>query len=201
MCYIQKKFKNDPYDGIVNYFNNIPSLKVTDLIIAEGVSQRTWGLPSTIIDYSITGTSDSDQYASPDNQNQAYLILKFPFPIYITDYTFRTRTNEKHKNILQSWKIECSYYGKKYEQADSRFETKELYNDNFHTYHCQKPRSGVYIKITMTNTNTGGNWFFHLSRVEFFGKIGVFSSERNCFVTSNRIINLKLNYLFIIFIF
>ena len=172
MCILNKTYIDDPFFGIVNFFNSVPSHSFTEFIQADGETYTgdNWGPPLNIINYSIINDNNaSEQWVSPNNENLAYVLLTFQFPIYVTNYTLKTRPKPRYDNLPKGWKILCSNDKTTFEEADSQT-NQDLSEIRFKTYECKNPMICKYIKVQMTQS-TPSNWHFHLTRLEFFGSI------------------------------
>ena len=175
MCLVQKSYHNKDYEGIVNFFNNIPSHSFTEFISASAECHADWGPPLNILNYSITGTNHNNQFASLDSKENANITLKFKYPIYFNKYTLRTRTDGDNVNILNSWVVEGSLKDEKFEEIDSQDDNNILRNNLEATFSCKTPKLVTSIRIKLTKPsgkeNDKDKWHLHLSRVEFYGTI------------------------------
>ena len=181
MCLVYKPYISDPFSGIVNFFNNIPSHSFTEYIQADGITSTSdnWGPPTTIINYSITGTETQDQWVTPDDEELSFVLFSLTYPIYITHYTLKTRSQELiTENLAKGWDVFCSYDNETFAKIDSQT-NQDLEEKRFQTYECDTPMVCKYIKIKLTQ-NSDGKWHFHLSRVEFFGNIILINKNYLC---------------------
>ena len=175
MCLVQKSYHNKDFDGIVNFFNNIPLHSFSEYISAYGVVSGVWGPPTTVINYSITGNGKSDQFASIESENLANITIKFVYPIYFKKYTLRTRIDGLEENILTSWVVECSMDDEKFTTVDTQNNNPILREKKKATFTCSNPIISKTIRIRVTspsgNKDQTDLYHLHLSRVEFYGSI------------------------------
>ena len=177
MCLVQKSFHHKEYDGIVNFFNNIPSHSFAEFISAYGSIYESWGSPLTVVNYSITGNESTYQFASENDENKANITLKFVYPIFFTHYTLKTRSDGFDENILNSWVVEGSLDGNDFKQADKQDNNDILGSKISETFKCQSPMIANVVRIRMTKAtkypidDRPEKWHLHLSRVEFYGSI------------------------------
>ena len=165
MAYFERRAKNS-FDGFVNYFtqNNI---KVSDYFTAEGSTADGWGSPSVLLDYSKTGNSSTDQWGSRLNEQVVTFTLKCN--IYLTHYRLRSRLSSID-NMPVSWYVEGSVVKGSWTKIDTKEDRTELLTlGSSYTYACDKPMTLKYIRFTETNTTHDKH--FHLSRIEFFGRM------------------------------
>ena len=182
MCNIHIPYKDEPFSGIVNFFNNVPYHEFTEFMNVEAYkyndTQNDWGFPITIINYSITGTSNLDQWVSPNNKDQAYFNLSFKYPIYITNYTLKTRSGTVLENLPKGWNVSCIFHNKEFVIADSQ-KDQNLNISRQQTYKIQNPMICQNIQVKMTEKYSD-KWHFHVSRIEFFGDIILLSKNYLC---------------------
>ena len=178
MCTINRPYKDgNEFNGIVYYFNNIRGHSFDDFITANGSTFQNWGPPTTLINYSITGTNASDQWVSPNNESEAFVVLKFEYPIFITNYTLQTRTDTDEKVALpKSWSLTCSFDGINYFPT-SDITSDILLNHRIGTFPVNTSTICQYVKFQMTSNSSNGSWHFHLSRVELYGSVISLSND------------------------
>jgi len=162
-----------PFNGFINYFHK--RTDVFSFFKAESEAyNNNWGDASKVINYSITGNHPLSQWVSPPDPSKSYIVFNFKCPIYLTHYTLRTRTDIS-ENFPVSWIVECSYDGKNWFLVDTKVDRKELLDVYANwTYKCD--RAFMYakkIRIWCKKTTSSDLNHFHLSRVEFFGKMDI----------------------------
>ena len=164
-----------PFKGFVDYFTRRTNT-VFNYFNAEGEkNEEHWGDASVVLDYSITCTEYSCQWASPGytDNTKSFIIFSFKCPIFLTHYTLRNRLNTRDPTP-RSWKVECSIDKDYWHLIDTKTDDNNLNSAAAnHTYKCDKSfMYAKYVKISLIKTNTQ-YFFFHLSRVEFFGKMDI----------------------------
>ena len=165
-------YPDEPFGGFVNYFTIKSKGNISKYIIAEGEMYSNFGPPSTTIDYSITGTDRSDQWVSPQPIESANIVYTFKYPLFLTHYTMKTRT-DVDGSFQTDWLVECSNDKKKW----TRIDTKNNINDfakvgDYFTYQCDKPSIyAKYVRFNLTSVTYRGCYHFHISRMEFFGRM------------------------------
>ena len=174
-----------PFNGFINYFYK--RTNVFSFFKAEGTKYTSgWADASSVIDYSITCTVESCNWVS--SNEQSYIVFTFECPIYLTHYTLRTRT-DYNESFPVSWTVECSYDDdSKWFTVDTKTNREELKGQGaYHTFQCDKTfMYAKKIRIWCKGTTNTNYYAFHLSRVEFFGKMDVgqcklpFSVNRRC---------------------
>ena len=164
---------HDSFDGLVNYISKIPNKYVFDFISTEGTPYGQWGSPNNVLDYSITGTSTNEQWVSPSDKDSSFLLFTFvQFDFYITDYTLRTRTDTDARAFPKYWKVDGSIDKTNWFNIDTKEQRNELTSTGaYATFHCDNASKVRYLKIQMTEKSLYDWYNFHVSRVEFFGKI------------------------------
>ena len=162
-----------PFNGFINYFYK--GADVFSFFKAEGEKYASqWGDASTVINYSITCIDTSCQWVSTNDQSKSFILFTFECPIFLTHYTLKTRTLG-NENFPISWTVECSYDGVNWLTADTKTNREELIgNGAYHTFKCDKAfMYAKKIRIWCKGTTTPSIYYFHLSRVEFFGKMDI----------------------------
>ena len=166
-----------PFNGFVNYFTKKSS--VFKYLSAEGQKySNDWADAVSVINYSIACSTSNCQWASLDNIEKSFIVFSFECPILITHYTLKTRTDADSENFPVSWTVECIDDGDVWKTIDTETDRKELNaTGSFHTYKCD--RFIMYAKkIRITCKKTASiRSVFHLSRVEFFGRMNVDECE------------------------
>ena len=98
--------------------------------------------------------------------------------------------NEHHPT---SWKLSISSDGQIYTILDEKVQDGSFNQlGQSVLFDCEKPSKGTHIKLTMTEKSTVSpdpnkkdqGWWFHLSRVEFFGRIYLQEGDDFCPVHS-----------------
>ena len=176
MCEIFKPYTsysfNSPNDGIVHFFNNIKEYDFTHFISANGSTYDVWGLPKTVINYSITKNSHQDQWVSPRPEDQAYLLISLEYPIYLTHYTIRTRTIEPSESFPSDWTVKTSMDNDFFTDVDIRTNDNHLHAIGaFHTYECTIKTRARYIKFHLNKKTLNDYYYFHISRIELYGRL------------------------------
>ena len=191
--HVQGNSEEAKFNGIVNFFNNIPRHSFQEFISASTDAKHPdWGPPSTLIDYSIEGTSEQDQFTTDKTIPYPNITFQFKYPIYVTNYTLRTRTKEPDEHNPTSWKLDISSDGSNYISIDEEKSVTSLSGLNTSIiFKCDNPSKGKYLRLTMTDKSSSSInnkderlWWFHLSRVEFFGNIYLNEGDLNCPVHS-----------------
>ena len=165
----------DAFGGFVSLFSK-RTKNVYEFINATGKRvNEQWGDASTIINYSITSNDLLYQYASPNAADDAYVEFDFSCPICLTHYTLRTRTSSPAERFPVSWKVFYLSNNDVLTNLDEKNDRTELKGTGkYFTYGvdniCTYTRK---IKIQMTKNDPESSYFFHLSRVEFFGEMDV----------------------------
>ena len=160
-----------PFDGFINFFRKRTT--VSSFFKAEGEKKNNeWADASTILDYSITCTEASCQWVSTNDPTKSFVVFTFECPIYLTHYTLRTRSSG-NENFPVSWTVECSRDGEDWHLVDTKNDVNDLKQGSgaYHTYKCDEAfMYAKKVRIWCKKT-TSENSYFHLSRVEFFGKM------------------------------
>ena len=174
MCDLVRKYTPVSFDqindGIVHFFNNIPNDNVYNYINVEGESYSGWGPPDTVINYSISSNSPNDQWVSPREQQYSFIVFHFKYPLFLTHYTIKTRT-DKSETFPRYWVVDA------YNDSTTSVRIDTIENDNHLTsrgaYHTYKTKQNILLstlKITLTRATLESRFHFHISRVEFYGK-------------------------------
>ena len=195
-CIIEKPVPGDSgdakFEGIVHFFNYAPVYLFNRYINGTTDSQHDeWGGPNTLINYSIKNMEKKDQYVSIYEVEYPNITFHFKYPVYITNYTLRTRTISPDEHYPTDWELSISPDGKKYTLLDKRESISDLIGTgNSILLECQTPSKGNHVKLMMTEKSTKSptkndqGWWFHLSRVEFFGRIYLQEGDDFCPVHS-----------------
>ena len=167
------------FDGFVQFFTKKGRGNVYRYITAEGVGVDSWGPASTVLDYSIKGTDITDQWVSKGEEANANIVFTFSIPIYLTNYTMRTRTdNNRHESYQRNWVVEGSNNKSNWFIIDTKANNQKFQeNGDVATFMCDSPTKYVeYVRIRLTAATheeySRSYWYLHISRVEFFGKNG-----------------------------
>ena len=190
--HVQGNSDDAKFNGIVYFFNNIPRHSFQEFISTSTDSQhKDWGPPSTLVNYSIKDISKFDQFASIYEVEYPNITFQFKYPIYVTNYTLRTRTQVPDEHHPTSWKFDISSDGSEYISIHEKKGDTSLRGLNKSViFKCDNPSKGKYLRLTMTEKSTKSEtkndqgWWFHLSRVEFFGNIYLNEGDLNCPVHS-----------------
>ena len=163
MFHLERSAK-DEFEGFNSYFLS----KKIKFFTAQGSNHNGWGIPSTVLDYSLENQNDTEQWASA--KNDAKIIFTAKCPIYLTHYRLRTRTIGIPHNLPLSWRVEGQTGAGSWSLIDTKTDRPELSSVGGNaTFKCDTPLSTKVIKMTATKTTN--NSYFHLSRVEFFGEM------------------------------
>ena len=163
----------DHFDGIVQLFTKKARGKINKYITAEGSSYGGWGPASTVLDYSIKGTDKKDQWVSSEYRNQSYITFTFTVPVFLTNYTIRARTHPLNESMPKNWVVEESNDKENWINIDTKSNREEFKkHGDVATFECDSPTQfAKYIRLRLTSPTNGNNWWFHISRIEFFGKM------------------------------
>lgn len=170
---------SEPFKGFVNFFTKKSNNNIMNYITAEGAT--LWGPAYTCINYSITGTEPSDQWASPQEKENANIFFTFLFPIYLKYYTLRTFTYSSG-TLPKGWIVEGSNDKMKWTRIDTKENRSEFTKTgDYHTFTCDSPSLFArYIRFNLTTPNSIGRYHFHISRIEFFGTINNYGIVKTC---------------------
>ena len=152
-------------DGVTSFiYYNFRS----KLSVEAGSTQA--GDPFNIVDPTkMCGTIDciwhSDASAPSGN-----ITIKLGIPLFITNYTLRTRPEASGFPI--NWIVEGSNKGDTWDRIATVNNEQGLKGNNIaKTFPCDKP--GIYkmFRFTMIGINTNGDYGFALYKVELFGNL------------------------------
>ena len=174
MKYFEIESRN-PFNGFVAFFNR--KNQIFNYILASGsVEPGNWGSPNTVLKNNDC-YSQSCQWASPsdNNNDRSFIVFSFTCPTLITHYTLKTRTDDS-ENFPVSWKVEASIDNSNWYLIDLKENRNELKRISaYYKYKCDNNNLiyAKYIRIWLSKTSTSNKFHFHLSKVDFFGRMNI----------------------------
>ena len=131
--------------------------------------RRLWSDASTLINYTKSDDDDYCSWTSHNVMNSNFSIYFLQFQIYITNYSFRSRTFNNN-DMPRGWIVEGSnnnetwYYIDQKRDEDSLLQPKAV-----KTFHVDKEGIYRYFRFTQNQNNSRNLQFFSLNQVDFFG--------------------------------
>ena len=164
-----KEFKyngSNDFDGIISHLKrecggNVHSKGVVNIT----ASSTSYNQCHQLVDYGW-----NSYWYSSNSPNQWVCFDFKDKQVCLSGYTLRS---DGEGGYLRRWSIEVSNDGSSWSSLDSRDTTDLCSNYKVKNYSCSNANNSFYrfIRIRQTGKNNGEGDCFHLSEIEFFGKL------------------------------
>lgn len=171
---------SDSLNGIINYLYPIYKSYYHNVISISASSTATGWNVNSLIDPSMSGTSQNHNWASNKASKSNVTVYFHKHLIMITNYSIRTQSNHTYDHP-KSWQLDGSFDGKNWQFIDSQTNVDCFKSAPNQTKTFAVKNSGMYLYFRFTQTDI--NWsylhYFDLGKLEFFGEIVKMSSLPN----------------------
>lgn len=184
------------FNGIINYFNIHHYDNMNSFIKTTSPRQMSdWGDSSKVIDFKITDfTLKTNNWAGQNLKNSSIIISFQRHKVLATHYSILSPHHSG--NYLQNWIIEGSNEDEKWHIIDRKENSTYLTGVLLsHTYKLDVNSIFRNFRITQIGRNSGGNFYFHLSRFELFGSLSE-NDERECYIPLKCTAQIKRHHCF-----
>ena len=171
-------------NGIVHYIQATYRNKAGNLVKIENsthqVDGNNWRSAEALIRYDLYKSEGQSNWCS-ENMPSSYFILSFSrHSVEITNYTFITR-NFLSSDFPKNWKVEGSNDPLNWQYIDHETDQNDLNQLSVtKTFKVRSPGRYKYFKFTHNGTNSVGNKFFCLGKIDIFGVLYNKGSDRDC---------------------
>ena len=131
---------NNPFDGFFSYLYMTNPDNFAQTVIPTGERYTDeWGEPDVIFNPIIDGTSKSQNWASKSDSNASVFVRLVNFSILLTNYTFKTRTDDNNLIFPRGWELYGSQDSYEWYLLHSIDNTDDLMGTGrFKQYECRR---------------------------------------------------------------
>ena len=152
----------DSLDGIINYIYNsnkenyetFVSVKTSSTYYGSGWREEALIIPTR------NSTTNSDNWASNDEEKSNFTVYFHKHVIGITKYSLRSQSGHENDHP-KSWVVEGSFDGLKWHLIDEENDRTELVGKgNLKTFEAKYKGKYSYFRFTQTGLNSYNTIFF-----------------------------------------
>ena len=161
-------YKNEKFNGIINYLTNQTSGNIHDngTIQLTSNSTRSGYMPRNLLNF-----NDSSYYWA-NQDNDVWVCFDFKTKkIKLTHYSIKSNSDPPNNRHLRSWKVEISNDGESWRAIDEQKDCPTLNGSNFSGTFSVAPNDfSRYVRLYQTNyTWKTQGYHVRISSIEFYG--------------------------------